>query len=125
MDAQRLPTAMYVALAMLATLVQTTRAQQCIATAATYSRLMTAVRDQGPTCNSCWAFATADTFEDTIVGWDDTKHAWRIKNSQNTTWGDQGYLWLDYTSNKIGSGATWVEAKVPLRPNPPSALRVE
>jgi cathepsin L len=47
----------------------------------------------------------------TLVGWDDSKHAWRIKNSWGTGWGDDGYMWIDYGSNKIGYAAAWVKPK--------------
>jgi cathepsin L len=45
-----------------------------------------------------------------IVGWDDDKQAWLIKNSWGTGWGDKGYMWIAYNSNKIGYGAAWVNA---------------
>lgn len=32
----------------------------------------------------------------TIVGYDDAKQAFRIANSCNTSWGDNGYIWIDY-----------------------------
>lgn len=47
----------------------------------------------------------------TIVGWDDGKGAWLIKNSWGTWWGEKGYMWLDYDSNKVGMNAVWVEAQ--------------
>ena len=37
-----------------------------------------------------------------IVGWDDDQGAWRLKNSWGTGWGDNGFGWIAYGSNKIG-----------------------
>jgi cathepsin L len=47
----------------------------------------------------------------TLVGWDDSKKAWRIKNSWGTGWGESGYMWIAYNTNKIGLGASWTQAK--------------
>jgi len=31
-----------------------------------------------------------------VIGWDDSKHAFKIMNSWGTGWGDGGFLWVDY-----------------------------
>lgn len=47
----------------------------------------------------------------TLVGWDDDKKAWLIKNSWGPGWGMAGYMWIAYESNSIGFGAAWVTPK--------------
>lgn len=47
----------------------------------------------------------------TLIGWDDAKQAWRIKNSWGQGWGEAGFMWIAYGSNKVGYGAAWVLAK--------------
>jgi len=48
-----------------------------------------------------------------IVGWDDNKGAWLIKNSWGTDWGgdEQGFGWMGYNSNRIGRHTAWIRAK--------------
>jgi hypothetical protein len=48
-----------------------------------------------------------------IVGWDDDRGAWRVKNSWDTDWGDKGFGWIAYGSNKIGMDATYYELASP------------
>jgi C1A family cysteine protease len=44
-----------------------------------------------------------------IVGWDNSKKAWLIRNSWGTGWGMQGYMWIEWGSNKVGDWTMWVE----------------
>lgn len=46
-----------------------------------------------------------------IVGWDDAKGAWRIKNSWGTDWGESGYMWIKYGANLVGHSSAWIKAK--------------
>ncbi|MBS2011570.1 MAG: tetratricopeptide repeat protein [Deltaproteobacteria bacterium] len=51
-----------------------------------------------------------------LVGWDDRKGAWLLRNSWSSKWGEGGYMWIKYGSNAVGSWATWAE---PVRTTPP------
>jgi C1A family cysteine protease len=42
-----------------------------------------------------------------LVGWDDTKKAWRMRNSWGTGWGEKGYMWIKYGCNQIGGNAQY------------------
>lgn len=44
-----------------------------------------------------------------LVGWDDSKGAWLLKNSWGDHWGDHGYMWIKYGSNDVGYAGAWVE----------------
>ena len=45
-----------------------------------------------------------------LVGWDDEKGAWLIKNSWGEKWGEKGFAWIKYGSNNIGVFAAWIDA---------------
>ncbi len=55
-------------------------------------------RDQGPINHAI-----------TIMGWDDAKGAWHVLNSWGGDWGEEGYVWVKYGSNRIGAYGTWAE----------------
>ena len=46
-----------------------------------------------------------------LVGWDDDKEAWLIKNSWGEEWGEKGFAWIKYGSNNIGVFAAWIDAR--------------
>ena len=46
-----------------------------------------------------------------LVGWDDARGAWLMKNSWGPGWGENGYMWIKYNSSNIGRRAVWVKAK--------------
>lgn len=54
----------------------------------------------------------------TIIGWDDNRHAWLLKNSWGEDWGEKGYMWMDYNSNRIGTFPYWVESTQNTTPTP-------
>lgn len=50
-----------------------------------------------------------------IIGWDDNKQAWLIRNSWGANWGEtggtgaeRGYAWVKYGNAGIGTAAKWV-----------------
>ena len=43
-----------------------------------------------------------------IVGWDNSKGAWAIKNSWGASWGTNGFGYIGYGQNNIGTGAAYV-----------------
>jgi C1A family cysteine protease len=58
----------------------------------------------------------------TIVGWDDARKAWHVRNSWGTSWGEDGYIWVKYGTNNIGSVASWVDVEKIQKPVPEEKL---
>jgi C1A family cysteine protease len=50
----------------------------------------------------------------TLVGWDDSRNAWLIKNSWGSGWGEEGFMWIRYNSNSIGKSAAWCDSVISL-----------
>lgn len=46
-----------------------------------------------------------------IIGWDDNKQAWLIKNSWGTGWANGGFAWIKYGSNKLGLTNVWGQVR--------------
>jgi hypothetical protein len=42
-----------------------------------------------------------------LVGWDDAKGAWLLKNSWSARWGIDGFMWIKYGTSQVGYAAAW------------------
>lgn len=88
----------------------------------TVEQLKAAICNHGPVSSSVYvtpAFKayTGGVFDEhangqtnhavTLVGWDDKRGAWLLRNSWGTWWGEDGYMWIEYGSNQVGRSAAW------------------
>jgi len=55
-----------------------------------------------------------------IVGYDDAKGAWLVKNSWGTGWGERGYVWIKYGDSEIEVESYSVFPIIPTLPEPPT-----
>jgi C1A family cysteine protease len=62
----------------------------------------------GGVLNKCAKNARSVNHMVELVGWDDAKGAWKLKNSWGTGWGEVGYMWIKYGCNLVGYGASYV-----------------
>ncbi len=63
---------------------------------------------KGGVLNSCVKRPKSVNHIVELVGWDDSKGAWRLKNSWGTGWGEQGFMWIKYGCDLVGYGASYV-----------------
>jgi cathepsin L len=40
-----------------------------------------------------------------LIGWDDSKQAWLLRNSWGPGWGESGYMWIKYGASQVGYAA--------------------
>ncbi|MCA9710964.1 MAG: hypothetical protein KDK70_34300 [Myxococcales bacterium] len=59
-----------------------------------------------------------------LVGWDDKRGAWLMRNSWGTWWGEDGYMWIKYGSNEIGGSAAWAMVEPDRQPAVDKTLKV-
>lgn len=52
-----------------------------------------------------------------LVGWDDGRQAWRLRNSWGTGWGESGYMWIRYETSNVGYGANYIVYTQPFTPS--------
>jgi C1A family cysteine protease/PKD repeat protein len=61
----------------------------------------------------------------TLVGWDDSLGAWRLRNSWGDDWGEGGYMWIAYGKYYVGYSANYVVYEGSTPPTPPTVSIVD
>ncbi len=51
-----------------------------------------------------------------LVGWDDSIGAWKLRNSWGPQWGLNGYMWIVYGANLVGTESVWATLAAPPGP---------
>ena len=74
--------------------------------------------DSYPGGNAVITGGSVVNHEVVIVGWDDSKSAWLVRNSWGTAWGNGGYCWVRYGAGQIGSGAAFASVTPAPTPTP-------
>ena len=70
----------------------------------------------GGTFNSCTATTANDiNHAVNLVGWDDSKGAWIMRNSWGTSWGEKGYGYVKYGCNMLGFAANYATYEKPVK----------
>jgi hypothetical protein len=93
-------------------------------------RLKAALVEHGPLAVAVWADYCFSVYKSgvfngqnnrsvnhvvVLVGWDDEKGAWLVKNSWGKDWGENGFGWIKYGSNNIGLFAAWIQPSPSIR----------
>lgn len=52
-----------------------------------------------------------------LVGWDDSRQVWRLRNSWGTEWGEGGYMWIRYGTSNVGYAANYIVYTKPFTPS--------
>jgi len=60
-----------------------------------------------------------------LVGWDESRGAWLLRNSWGNDWGEDGYMWIEYGSNSVGKYAAWVMSVQQPKEDPPPPTQTE
>ncbi len=71
-------------------------------------------QDSNTTCSSSPCDYTPTNHAVALVGWDDADGVWILRNSWGSTWGENGYMRIKYTSARVSCEAAYlVYSQVP------------